>query len=84
VSIVGSLVSPAGGVALVLVATIALGGATIMLGAGRALARTWLCCFEAISKRVELDWTLGVRSRHGPTSPVRLGIARTPALELSR
>jgi hypothetical protein len=32
---------------------------------------------------VELDWTLGVHSRHGPTRPVRLDIARTPALALT-
>jgi hypothetical protein len=175
VNVVGSLVSPAGGIALLLVGAIVVGGVTITRGPDRSLARTWLCCFavpvvlaiglgrfspvlldrtltlfawgapfaiavaidavapraisaagvafavvvalmlpgavhtataisgptpalnkltalarpgdvvaiEPLSKRVELDWTFGVRSRHGPTRPVRLNIARTPALKLT-
>jgi hypothetical protein len=59
-------------------------GPTPALNALAALARPGdVVAIEPISKRVELDWTLGVRSRHGPTSPVRLDIARTPALELT-
>jgi len=42
-----------------------------------------IVAIEPLSKRVELDWTLGVHSRHGPTQPVRLDIARTPALALT-
>jgi hypothetical protein len=38
---------------------------------------------EPISKQVELAWSLGVRGRHGSTRPVRLDIARSPALELT-
>ena len=174
VSIVGSLVSPTGGIALLLVGAIVVGGVVLMRGPDRSLARTWLCCFavpvvlaivlgryspvllnrtltlfawgaplaiavvldavtpraigvagvafaviallmlpaavhtatgisgptpalnelvalarpgdivaiEPISKRVELDWTLGVRSRYGPRRTVRLNVARTPAFEV--
>ena len=42
-----------------------------------------IVAIEPMSKQVELQWTLGVRSRSGPTRRVRLDIARTPALELT-
>jgi hypothetical protein len=175
VTTVGSLVSPAGGIALLLVCALGVGGVMITRGRDRAMARTWLCCFafpvalaivlgrfspvlldrtltlfawgapfaiavvldaviprtiaagavafavvvalmlpaaartanstsgptpalnelaavarpgdvvaiEPMSKRVELEWTLGVHGRYGPTRTVRLDIARTPALELT-
>jgi hypothetical protein len=174
VSVVGSLVTPAGGAEVGLVVAILAGG-VLLSGRDPVLARTWICCFalpvalaigfgrfspvlldrtltlfawgapfavavvldaitprttvafglvfavvvavmtpgavvtanatsgpsaalirlaavarpgdivaiEPISKQVELGWSLGVRSRHGPTRPVHLDIARTPALELA-
>ena len=42
-----------------------------------------IVAIEPISKQVELGWSLGVRSRSGPTHPVQLDIAGTPALELT-
>ncbi len=59
-------------------------GPTPALNELAAVARPGdIVAIEPLSKRVELQWTLGVHSRHGPTRPVRLDIARTPALELS-
>jgi uncharacterized membrane protein len=175
VSTMGSLVSPASGIALFAVAALAVGGLLIVRGSDRAIARTWLCLFvlpvglaivfgrfspvlidrtltlfawgapfaiavvldtvvprttggaaivvavivalllpgavrtagatsgptpalnqlaavarpgdivaiEPMSKVVELEWTLGVHSRYGPTRRVHLDVARTPALALT-
>lgn len=42
-----------------------------------------IVAIEPLSKLVELQWSLGVRSRHGPTRPLHLDIANTPALALT-
>ena len=38
---------------------------------------------EPLSKGVELNWTLGVHSRYGPTDAVHLDLSLTPALQLT-
>lgn len=62
----------------------ATSGPTAALTRLAAVARPGdIVAIEPISKQVELAWSLGVRSRHGSTRPVRLDIARSPALELT-